>query len=355
MVVFHEKQSKLLCGQHCINNLMQGAFFSTHDLNAIGIALDTMEAEIMGQTKIKQGVSKDIIKELRGSSQNVDPVKGYFSLQVLNTALRTFGIELLNINSEQESCKQAMRAPQDNQGYVINLRAHWFCIRKVGPLWWNMNSFLDRPTCIGPDCGPWLEKRKADATKEKQQIEIFVVIEGILPDPKPPISPPAKKGNVAGERVMAHHIWVKENMERVASDYHAVCDLLEPTHLSSIGPSQLCEWQILSPRTLRDCWVNPGMLKVEVVDFPSGYTLMETGQHLGILIRHWGWQLVAPTPLCYAHDCWPWKIVGSYHSQLEGRLWVRLNGLGDFVFACGNSQALEMLLELVGAGAGRCW
>lgn len=38
--VYHEKQESALCGQHCLNNLLQTAYFSAPDLSDIALELD---------------------------------------------------------------------------------------------------------------------------------------------------------------------------------------------------------------------------------------------------------------------------------------------------------------------------
>ena len=41
--IFHEMQDSELCGQHCLNNLVQQAVFNTVDLAEIAQELDRME------------------------------------------------------------------------------------------------------------------------------------------------------------------------------------------------------------------------------------------------------------------------------------------------------------------------
>lgn len=44
--IFHETQEGLLCGQHCLNNLLQQSIFTAIDLSDIAIQLDAKEREI---------------------------------------------------------------------------------------------------------------------------------------------------------------------------------------------------------------------------------------------------------------------------------------------------------------------
>ena len=47
MLIYHEKQESMLCGQHCLNNLLQGPYFSAMDLANIAHDLDAREREFM--------------------------------------------------------------------------------------------------------------------------------------------------------------------------------------------------------------------------------------------------------------------------------------------------------------------
>ena len=41
--IYHEKQVASLCGQHCLNNLLQGPYFTSFNLADIANELDTQE------------------------------------------------------------------------------------------------------------------------------------------------------------------------------------------------------------------------------------------------------------------------------------------------------------------------
>ena len=47
MLIYHEKQEASLCGQHCLNNLLQGPYFTAFDLSEIALELDDREKELM--------------------------------------------------------------------------------------------------------------------------------------------------------------------------------------------------------------------------------------------------------------------------------------------------------------------
>lgn len=45
--IYHEKQQSALCGQHCLNNLIQGPLFTTMGLATIAQELDARERQLM--------------------------------------------------------------------------------------------------------------------------------------------------------------------------------------------------------------------------------------------------------------------------------------------------------------------
>uniref|UniRef100_A0A3B3DZP3 ubiquitinyl hydrolase 1 n=1 Tax=Oryzias melastigma TaxID=30732 RepID=A0A3B3DZP3_ORYME len=47
--IFHEKQEGSLCAQHCLNNLLQGEYFTPVDLSSIAHQLDEEERMRMAE------------------------------------------------------------------------------------------------------------------------------------------------------------------------------------------------------------------------------------------------------------------------------------------------------------------
>lgn len=47
--IYHERQQALLCGQHALNNLVQGNVFNPGQLSEIAHQLDQMELNFMAQ------------------------------------------------------------------------------------------------------------------------------------------------------------------------------------------------------------------------------------------------------------------------------------------------------------------
>jgi Ataxin-3 len=130
--VYHEVQESALCGQHALNNLVQGRAFTEMDLAEIAQGLDMQERSL--------GLSATMGP---GTSSNVDST-GNFSIQVLRVALqKSHGMELASWTDELKDLN-----PLREDGFVVNRREHWFALRNIGGRWWNLNSTMERPEWI---------------------------------------------------------------------------------------------------------------------------------------------------------------------------------------------------------------
>eukprot|EP00944_MAST-04C_sp_MAST-4C-sp1_P007798 g7798.t1 len=137
--IYHERQVASLCGQHCLNNLLQGPFFTSFNLADIANELDNKERELRaGENTMFESV-------------NVDD-SGNFSLTVLAEALRrSHALELKRVTFDSGVLKN----PQNANGFVLNLASHWFSIRPLKrsevdePIWFNLNSINTKPEKIG--------------------------------------------------------------------------------------------------------------------------------------------------------------------------------------------------------------
>ena len=76
--IFHEKQEGSLCAQHCLNNLLQGEYFSPVELSSIAHQLDEEERMRMAEGG---DTSEDYRTFLQQPSGNMDD-SGFFSIQV---------------------------------------------------------------------------------------------------------------------------------------------------------------------------------------------------------------------------------------------------------------------------------
>lgn len=136
MRCYFEQQEASLCGQHLLNNLLQGPYFQASDLGQIAQELDQQEVALG-------------LREPHGQSQNVD-LAGNFSIQVLETALqRQFGLSL------SRDCAPALKSIQlqdlgqmEQTAFVFNFHDHWFCVRWLGASagdFYELNSLKDSP------------------------------------------------------------------------------------------------------------------------------------------------------------------------------------------------------------------
>lgn len=129
--IYHEKQESMLCGQHCLNNLMQGPYFNAVELSNIALELDAKERALVGRS-------------LEYHSANVDD-SGNFSIQVLKSALERHNIRL---EPWHQRAGEAAKDPSQEKAFVVNRSSHWYTVRKLHSEWWNLNSSLDLPEPI---------------------------------------------------------------------------------------------------------------------------------------------------------------------------------------------------------------
>eukprot|EP01084_Bolivina_argentea_P063238 115522_1 len=118
-----------LCGQHSLNNLLQGAYFTAFDLGDIGATLDRQE-QLLYNDK-----TKSIHAEMCYSNVSMS---GSFSLDVLLAALNQMNIRALSLSHPE--CSTAHRHPEREVGFIINHAGHWVSYRKVNNAWYNLNS-----------------------------------------------------------------------------------------------------------------------------------------------------------------------------------------------------------------------
>jgi len=168
--IYWEKQDSAFCGVHCLNNLLQASYFTEIDLSEIALALDNEEKKLM----MEMGVdTPDFLKYMAGDSERVD-ASGNFSVEVLRKAVEVLGLRINSISSE--SARAAAADPLSQNGFVCNLRSHWFAIRKLNGHWFNLNSLLKTGPTLITDfyLSAYLQQLQMD------QYSIFVV-EGDFP------------------------------------------------------------------------------------------------------------------------------------------------------------------------------
>jgi ataxin-3 len=131
--VYFEKQSNdRLCGVHCLNSLLQAPFFDPFLLAEIANRLDQMEMELYKEDSDPNTIAKGI--------GNVDD-DGNYNVQVLSEALKTYGAEITSV--KQTECDNLLSNPESFskiEAFIFNSSTHWFAIRKIDDIWFNLNS-----------------------------------------------------------------------------------------------------------------------------------------------------------------------------------------------------------------------
>ncbi|KAL0601705.1 Ataxin-3 [Plecturocebus cupreus] len=148
-------QEGSLCAQHCLNNLLQGEYFSPVELSSIAHQLDEEERMRMAEG----GVTSEDYRTF---------------LQVISNALKVWGLELILFNSPEY---QRLRIdPINERSFICNYKEHWFTVRKLGKQWFNLNSLLTGPELISDT---YLALFLAQLQQEGYSI---FVVKGDLPD-----------------------------------------------------------------------------------------------------------------------------------------------------------------------------
>uniref|UniRef100_A0A3Q2PB72 ubiquitinyl hydrolase 1 n=1 Tax=Fundulus heteroclitus TaxID=8078 RepID=A0A3Q2PB72_FUNHE len=131
-------QEGSLCAQHCLNNLLQGEYFTPVDLSSIAHQLDEEERMRMAEG----GMASE---EYRTTCVHPSlPMTN--KSKVISNALRVWGLELILFNSPEY--RRLMINPINEKAFICNYKEHWFTIRKLGQQWFNLNSLLTGPELI---------------------------------------------------------------------------------------------------------------------------------------------------------------------------------------------------------------
>ncbi|KAJ7950194.1 ataxin-3-like [Quillaja saponaria] len=135
-MLYHEVQESKLCAAHCVNSVLQGAFFSEFDLAALAFDLDSKERQMMLKGSASSG---DFLSE---ESHNVSLDRD-FIIQVLQKALKVWELQVIPLNSPV--AEPAHIDPEMEKAFIFHLQDHWFCIRKVNGEWYNFDSLYAAP------------------------------------------------------------------------------------------------------------------------------------------------------------------------------------------------------------------
>ncbi|KAH9935644.1 Josephin-domain-containing protein [Fomitopsis serialis] len=181
-LIYHEKQEpgSMLCAQHALNSLLQGAYFNAPDLSTIARELDEEEAQY----------DEDRHGQV---SANMDDT-GFFSVQVLEKALQVWGLTLIRWRSER--MRPYQEHPHAQIAFVLNLEQHWYTLRRFGATsphpdfnlehsvghWFNLNSFLQRPE--------WISKTYLGMVLQQAEADGYSVFAVVQQNPDAPLAVP---------------------------------------------------------------------------------------------------------------------------------------------------------------------
>lgn len=112
------------------------------DLSTLAQKLDEEERQRMAECGEE---SEEYRTFLQQPSGNMDD-SGYFSVQVISSALQVWGLELVPYSSTDERIN--MSDPSKMKAFICNYKDHWFTIRRIGNQWFNLNSILAKPQLI---------------------------------------------------------------------------------------------------------------------------------------------------------------------------------------------------------------
>uniref|UniRef100_A0A8D1CIH9 ubiquitinyl hydrolase 1 n=1 Tax=Sus scrofa TaxID=9823 RepID=A0A8D1CIH9_PIG len=152
LVIYHGIQEGSLCAQHCLNNLLQGEYFSPVELSSIAHQLDEEE-----RMRMAEG--------------------GVTSEDYLQLFIHLTWLYYLNWNFYNLPEYQRLRIdPINERSFICNYKEHWFTVRKLGKQWFNLNSLLTGPELISDT---YLALFLAQLQQEGYSI---FVVKGDLPD-----------------------------------------------------------------------------------------------------------------------------------------------------------------------------
>ena len=144
--VFHEQQVEARCGLHSINNILQRAAYKDEDMQKIAMEVQILEL----------GNRDDGYQNLHELVSNYNPYAsnphsrntGWYSLEVLNMALRKHNLKLHNITSID---LDSIDFNQEVAFLVFRSQNHILALRKFDRIWYNLDSQFNEPKSFDTD------------------------------------------------------------------------------------------------------------------------------------------------------------------------------------------------------------
>ncbi|RWS06535.1 hypothetical protein B4U79_02215 [Dinothrombium tinctorium] len=155
--VYHEKQSKQLCALHSLNNLLQANVFSQKELDAICRNLSP-NGQLINPHRSPFGLGNYDVNVIMFALQTqhleaiwFDRRKDPNCLDLSNIYGFILNIPNPSLNNNTDSKLQNLFASNLNPINLLVSRKHWIAIRKIGDLYYNLDSKLTLPEVIGKE------------------------------------------------------------------------------------------------------------------------------------------------------------------------------------------------------------
>lgn len=169
MMVYHERQSKQLCALHVLNNLLQDEnAFSKAKLDAICLQLAPNSSRWWNPHRSPFGWGNYDVNVMMTALQNKQFDCLWFDKRKDVTHIRPSAVVgfILNVPS---ASRLASWLPSS-----IAAQKHWIAVRQVDGVYYNLDSNLAMPECIG-EANALLEFLQRELSQ--QQRELLLVVE----------------------------------------------------------------------------------------------------------------------------------------------------------------------------------
>ena len=124
-MIYWEQQDGSMCAVHALNTLLQFPYWNPASLAEVARELDLAENNLSTNWNIRNyNVRED----------------GFFSIQAIMKALQVHHLTLDYLNASVDPCSL--------NAFIFNSNLHWFTIRKIRGIWFNLNSMSAGPKII---------------------------------------------------------------------------------------------------------------------------------------------------------------------------------------------------------------
>jgi hypothetical protein len=169
----HEKQHSLYCGQHALNNLLQGRMMFISDYANRHLEIINGNVNISYYCNKVHGVVSGAVK----ISDMCDPKSGYYDASVLITALRENGYDTAYHVQRKKDAYVEFTDP-NLIGFIINEGNHYYAIIKQLP------SDIDNVYSVNGNPGLFIKVNSTDSSpkplNEKEVKKIIKSARGII-------------------------------------------------------------------------------------------------------------------------------------------------------------------------------